>query len=357
MKRKICRQLSMLMIVIVFFGGVYNPVYADINNNAPVMYANIGGEHDSSAENEPAAQEAIPMQEFNESMDTADATLTATPSDYKPDKPAQDRGKEKIEYAVDNGSIYINPKNGYITSADKSITAADIPDSVDGIDIVGIDKYAFSYCKNLSTVKLPESIRKFGAYCFENSGIREIEIPSGVTETATNFGLGGKWFNGCKNLEEITLEEGTTAILPGAFSGIKSEFVIHIPDSVKTIGNHAFSGSSIRKVTSDINYKDKPGILVITKNIETLGTNVFDYCERLTEVEWPEHMDNIPAYTFRSTGSLDSVSIGNNVKKLGVYCFADSGIKSIEIPSSVIETGNYFGLAVNGLMAAKTWKR
>lgn len=244
---------------------------------------------------------------------------------------------ETIEkYAFANSSLTKISDNADDTST-KGILV--LPPKVDSIS-----SYSFSYCSQLTDVKIREGIKKIGAHCFENSGIKNIEIPASVIETDNYFGLGGRWFDGCNNLEEITLADGTSAILSGAFSGIKSEFVIHIPDSVKSIGNYAFYGSSIKKVTSDTSFKNTPGIFVIEKNIEVLGKNIFDSCENLTEVIWPEHINNIPAYTFQGTDSLSSVSIGNGVSQLGVGCFANSGIEEIEIPASITSAGDYFGL-------------
>ena len=45
-----------------------------------------------------------------------------------------------------------------------------------------IEYSAFLRCANLKHIRLPEELEKIGKYCFAESGIEEIAIPTSVTE-------------------------------------------------------------------------------------------------------------------------------------------------------------------------------
>ena len=69
------------------------------------------------------------------------------------------------EYAVEGGNIYID-ENGVIVSADENITSADIPTEINGMNITAIGENAFSNCKVLLSVNIPESITAISTSTF-----------------------------------------------------------------------------------------------------------------------------------------------------------------------------------------------
>ena len=70
-----------------------------------------------------------------------------------------------ISYAVENGNIYID-ENGVIVSADEGITAAEIPTQIGDLNITAIGENAFSNCKALLSVNIPESITAISPSAF-----------------------------------------------------------------------------------------------------------------------------------------------------------------------------------------------
>ncbi|MFQ8923071.1 MAG: leucine-rich repeat protein, partial [Clostridium paraputrificum] len=162
----------------------------------------------------------------------------------------------------------------------------------------------------------------------DNRTITSIEIPDSVT-TIEDYA-----FKGTSSLTNVTLGKGITIIRRFAFSnsGITS---IEIPDSVTTIERYAFNGtSSLTNVT-------------LGNGLETIGNSAFEN-SGITSIEIPDSVTTIEDYAFNIASSLKNVTLGKGVTTIGNYAFSNSGITSIEIPDSVTSIGsNAFKGAVN----------
>ncbi|QKX41078.1 leucine-rich repeat domain-containing protein [Metamycoplasma hominis] len=136
-------------------------------------------------------------------------------------------------------NFFIDKNNKKILAyLDKKTTKVTIPSSVKEIG-----ESAFSDCKNLEEVSLNEGLEKIGAEAFSNTNIESIIIPDSVKE------IGQRAFSSCINLEEVSLNEGLEKIGAEAFSNTNIESII-IPDSVKEIGRRAFSNcKNLKEVT------------------------------------------------------------------------------------------------------------
>lgn len=157
---------------------------------------------------------------------------------------------------------------------------------------------------------------------------------------------------GCnKSFEgELILPDGVEHIANSAFEDSKATY-IHIPDSVKTIGDCAFSGCS--------------GLISITigNNVTSIGNRAFFGCSGLTTITIPNSVINIGnAESFDHSGlapsranlekliaigafercsGLTSITIGNKVTSIGNRAFCGcSNLTTIMIPNSVTSIGN-----------------
>ena len=103
-----------------------------------------------------------------------------------------------------------------------------------------------------------------------NKNITEVTIPHGVTA------IGNDTFYGCGNLQQVVIPDSVTAIGNWAFAGCKSLQSITIPDGVTAIGNGAFSDCrGLQSVTL-------PG------SVTAIGNGAFFGCVKLKEVIIPE---------------------------------------------------------------------
>ena len=207
-----------------------------------------------------------------------------------------------FEYAVDRRWTESGYQDGVrITRCDKNVSGkVVIPEAIEGYEVKWISSYAFSSCKNITEITMPDSVTEIGEWAFSNcKNLTEITIPDGVTE------IGDSAFLGCKRLAEITIPDSVTEIGGGAFSNCTSLSKVKLPNSLTKIGYSAFSD-----------------------------------CKRLTEITIPDSVTEIGNYAFDRCTSLSKVQLSNGLIKIGDYAFGYcKSLAEITIPDSVTEIG------------------
>jgi hypothetical protein len=115
----------------------------------------------------------------------------------------------------------------------------------------------------------------------------------------------------------------------GAFNGYKSLTSITLPESITSIGDHAF-------------YRCRGLVSIkIPEYVTTIGENAFYECERLDSITLPEGVTDIGDAAFSMCKSLTSVTIPGSVTSIGGAAFRQcTSLTSITIPDSVTSIGN-----------------
>lgn len=108
--------------------------------------------------------------------------------------------------------------------------------------------------------------------------------------------LNANCFNGCAQLQEITLPEGIRTIQDGAFKNCTSLVSIQMPHSLHEIGPNVFSGCS-RLTSIDLSWFSG-----------TLGQYLFANATSLREIRWPSAVKNVPFMAFQGCTSLKDLS-------------------------------------------------
>jgi len=113
-----------------------------------------------------------------------------------------------------------------------------------GSPLTTIPYDAFSGCKSLVGITIPNSVTEISGGAFSGTGLTSITIPDSVTS------ISYQGFSGCTSLTSVTIPNSVTKIEGGAFGFCSGLTNITIPASVTSIGSSAFySCTSLTSVT------------------------------------------------------------------------------------------------------------
>ena len=219
---------------------------------------------------------------------------------------------------VDEVTVEIGPKLSQIYPrmfANRNIKTITIPGNV-----THIGEEAFFSCDDLVSVTIPSSQTTIGRHAFWFcDGLKSVDFGSSIVNEAS--------FSHCSVLESVTIR-GT----------------------VESIGNDAFYNC---KSLKSLTFEPSPTNTPLTLGYQTFVTNDQSpfYDASLETLNWNREIN----YTLEEMGTVDAVNeglfamkpnltnvtIGEQVKNIPLYSFAESGMTSVTIPSSMTSIGNY----------------
>ena len=202
------------------------------------------------------------------------------------------------------------------------VIPATVSDGTNTYEVTSIGDSAFSGCKSLTSITIPDSVTSIGFYTFSGcTSLTSITIPDGVRSIYENT------FYGCKSLTSITIPDSVTSIRSYAFSGCSGLTSITIPDSVKSISEGAFNGCS--GLTS----------ITIPDSVTSIGTYAFSRCSSLTSITIPDSITSISEGAFSGCKSLTSITIPDSVKSINKGAFSlCTSLESITFESTIAPT-------------------
>ena len=162
-------------------------------------------------------------------------------------------------------------------------------------DMTEIADSSFTKNKNLSSIKLPDTLTTIGNSAFANAEkLTAINFPSVLTE------IGNDAFSSCVNLQEVNLQY----------------------TQIKNISQQVFDSCS--KLTK----------VVLPDGLLTINERAFNNCENLTAINFPSSLTTIGIESFRACSSLKEVNLKDTkIVILNNYSFGDC--------SSLIEVGKW----------------
>lgn len=205
---------------------------------------------------------------------------------------------------------------------------------------------AFSGCKALTSIVIPEGVKTIGAKAFYNcSALTSVTVPSSVTS------IGSDAFNGCAALTEVNLSEGLVSIGANAFKGCKALTNIVLPESATNLGTQLFYnctalttvtlGSAITEIPAEMFYSCS-GLTEITipAGVTSIGESAFDGCKALTSVVIPEGVTEVAKRTFYNCTALTTVTLPKSITYVGDFAFSGcTALTSVGSLDNVTEIG------------------
>ena len=188
-----------------------------------------------------------------------------------------------------------------------------IPNSV-----TTIGNSAFMCCDSLTSINIPNSVTTIGKFAFSDcDSLTSINIPNRVTT------IGDQAFVGCHSLTSINISNSVTTIGKGAFSGCDSLRSITIPSSVVKIIGNPFEGwhGHLYNESEAFIYEDD---VLFNKNKTTLiayGADI-PYIAKETNYTIPNSVTTIGDHAFSGCYFLTSINIPNSVTKIGKGAFS-----------------------------------
>ena len=163
-----------------------------------------------------------------------------------------------------------------------------------------IGQNAFASCE-ITSIKLPDSLKTIGDYAFTRTTLKSIEIPDTVSEM-------GDYVFYSSELESVKLSSGLKKLGKNLFDSCDMLTDVTIPDGVTYIAD-----------------------------------NCFVSCFELSNVKLPSTLKELGEWTFSGCSKLKDITIPDGVTTIGAFCFSDCGISNITVPDSVTNiSGNPF---------------
>ena len=194
------------------------------------------------------------------------------------------------------------------------------------------------YTSNLEQITIGNAVQVIPSGFASNSKISTITLPSSVQY------IGSSAFYYCTSLAGINLPDQLETIEGSAFYGCSSITSLTIPETVHSIDDGAFSSCyGLTSLTWNAIDCGKNGNMPASNiNSVTIGDGVkklpsdFVSGSKITSVSLPNSVDSIYSSAFSGCTGLTSIDIPNSVTYIGNSAFNGcSGLTSIVIPNSI----------------------
>ena len=213
---------------------------------------------------------------------------------------------------------------------------------------VGIANYAFYQCKELTSVKLPESLKLLGRAAFyECTALTTVELPE-TLEHIEDY-----TFYRCSNLKLFALPNALKTIGRSAFYKCGTTYIdpesdtnedtLVIPIGVEVIGDYAFYGCGEKTVVEggDVVIRGLD-IVMMGDNVTHIGAYAFYGMISLKQVSVGNGLVSIGEKAFFKCEQLTTFTVGNGLKTIGEKAFYQcEALTSVSLPASMETIGAY----------------
>lgn len=230
----------------------------------------------------------------------------------------------------------------------KDYTTVTIPASVTYSNytypVTSLGTSAFEGCTNLQSVTLPSSIQVINTDAFYGCvKLGSVNLPEGLT--AINL----RAFYNC-NLKSVTIPSTVTSIGSGAFKSCPLTEVTWLPPtcSVGTVEDSPFfnSSSKITKFTFGPNVQTVPAYIcykmnqldtiVLPPSVNSLGQYAFFYCTKLKSINLPKTQKTLPTSFLEGCSSLESIELPATLTTISTDAFYGcTSLKNVKLHEGI----------------------
>lgn len=241
-------------------------------------------------------------------------------------------------YAEYDGGLYLGSKEspylflmGLSGNADAELTVHSSTKRIEHRAVGGVP---------MERITLPSGLRSIAAEAFYDAyGDFDVTVPEGClveTNAFSNAALGHLYISANVTLEAYavtngkllgaTIAEGHTEIPDGLFLYCLRMQEIHLPSTIRTIGEQAF------KQCTKLLFVDLPDGLV------SIGHEAFQLCENLVSVTFPSTLVEIDSWAFHACNRLRTLYLPESIRTVGEHAFADCKELTQAVIDAQIET-------------------
>ena len=194
-----------------------------------------------------------------------------------------------------------------------------------------IDNGAFLGCR-ITSISLPDSIKRIGQNAFSGCDIRSIEIPDGVRVIEKNA------FSGINELEYVKIGKNLKTIAGDAFSSCFNIKQVYWNAFWYWQVPHLLFPSHLESITFGDDVAVVPACIcegqrdlthvIMSDNVTIIGEQAFYGCENLIDLHFPNALNQIESQAFANTG-LWSITIPEPVYDVAEDAF--KGCHPVEV--------------------------
>lgn len=237
-------------------------------------------------------------------------------------------------------------KDGYFVRMGECVdTDVVIPESYEGLPVVGIGDRAFYNNENIVSVSIPESVMYISYNAFRGcTSLKSVTIPASVVSIIEDA------FVGCLSLESIEVNEknekyksvdGVLYSKDGKslekYPSGKSATEFIVPDGVESIKERAFERCTLLES------------VVLPDGLTYIGKSAFTACTSLSSISLPSTLLQIDDQAFEFCNALETIEFSEELTSIGYMAFGRcTALKEVFIPKGISSIGNEaFGACVS----------
>jgi hypothetical protein len=228
------------------------------------------------------------------------------------------------------------------------VTHIDIPEGVQMLTEEHDKKVLKKYFPNVKSITLPKSLKVIGEYTF--GSLENLEYVDLSNTSVKQIGAGA--FSWCKKLNNVYLPDTVTTIHWNAFAHCINLSKIRLSPNIDKLDEYTFCDCNFSKLDLSnlknvriigklcFGFNHRLRSIILPPNLVKIEEMSFFRSNKLAEVVFPDSLKYIGKEAFRYVENLKSIKLPQNLKVIGKHAFTNTRLEGIvEIPDSVYEVG------------------